>query len=690
MYNKKYIFFVFVILIIISTSLYSENILSESNITGNTGFLFFIGVFFVGLALNLTPCVYPMMTITLSIFCGQDQNGKISVIIKALSYVLGIATMYSVLGVIAALTGSLFGSIMQSGIVLVSIGILFLLLSLSMFGLYELRLPSKFMSKLGARQTAGFIGTYISGLMVGIFAAPCIGPPIIGLLAYVGHKADPVFGFFAFFILSLGLGLPYLLLGVFSGLINKMPKSGMWMIWVKKLLGFILVSVGLFYISLYFYPPLIFHLIPLTFIIGGIYLGFIDRSDKYSKTFILIKKIIGLLLIIGSIIFFITGRIDSFEWKKYNVDEINLLKNKNENVIIYFSADWCIPCIELDRRTFTSQRIMNKMNNWSAYKVDLTNFNSPESEEIRQKYSISGVPTIIFIDSNGNEIRNERIVGFISEDDLFIKLENVKKIIDSKIDLSQIETSFSKSEPSNAFLISDVKWIRPGKSFNIGVLFLMNDDWYTYWKNPGDAGLKADINWNLPNGFTIEDKSWPIPKRYDNPPFASFGHAPKLLLFHKVNVPSDLQIGEKIKFEASVFWLVCKDICLSQDAEIVLELDVRDEPLVNSEWIDIFNHTKNSFPVQDDSWKFSAIADNNQITLKLVPPKNITLEILNKSDFFPSQEGLVKTEKVDWIKSEDSFVLNMLREPPINEVKYFNGVLVLHYLNKAIIVECEL
>src|SRR5699024_1815577 len=244
----------------------------------------FFSIFLIGLALNLTPCVYPIMSVTVSLFGGNESKSSVSTastFSKALVYVLGIVFMYSALGVMAAFTGELFGSWLQSPWVLAGIGILIFLLSLSMFGLYELQPPAWMMQKLGkTQQTSGYIGHFLSGLLVGVFAAPCIGPPIIALLAFVGAQGSPVFGFFAFFVMALGLGLPYLILGTFSGLLTKMPKSGVWMIWVKKVFGVVLIGVALFYLALAFAPAYSMYVVLATVIVGGIYLGFIERSGN--------------------------------------------------------------------------------------------------------------------------------------------------------------------------------------------------------------------------------------------------------------------------------------------------------------------------------------------------------------------------------------------------------------------------
>ncbi len=385
----------------------------------------FGAIFLIGLALNLTPCVYPMLTVTVSVFGAQTDSNTLRVFFRALVYVLGIATMYSVLGVAAALSGGLFGGILQSTWVMIGIGTLFFLLALSLFGLYEIQLPYWLTSRLGGTHTAGILGIYVSGLVVGIFAAPCIGPPIIALLALVGQKADPLFGFAAFFILSLGLGLPYLILGTFSGLLSKLPKSGAWMDWVKKLMGIVLIGVGFFYISLAVNPQYIYILIPITLVIGGVYLAFIERSRTGRKVFPWVKRLVGTAAVAGGILFYLAGQKPAIEWEAYSAERLTSAREAGDPAILYFSASWCIPCLELDRLTFTDQEVIDRMSSMMLLKVDLTNFDSPSSQELRTTYNIAGVPTIVFLGGNGEEIESIRIVGFIPASDLLQRVETL-------------------------------------------------------------------------------------------------------------------------------------------------------------------------------------------------------------------------------------------------------------------------
>lgn len=387
--------------------------------------LAFGAIFLIGLALNLTPCVYPMLSVTVSIFGAQTDQRTGVIFSKALTYVLGIATMYSVLGVAAAFTGGLFGAWLQSPIVLATIGILFFLLALSMFGLYELQPPYWLTSKLGAGQSTGFIGTYFSGLVVGVFAAPCIGPPIIALLTFVGTQGDPMFGFMSFFVLSLGLGLPYLILGTFTGLMQNLPKSGEWMNWVKKVFGIVLIALAVFYVGLAFFPQYNLHILAATLILGGIYLGFIERTGSEKKVFPWVKRAVGTAGVVVGALFIMNLQQEGIQWEDYAEDKVDQAREEGRTVVMDFYADWCIPCLELERVTFTDNQVIDATEEMVRLKVDLTNFESPEAEELRRRYEIAGVPTIVFLGPDGEEVEEARVVGFLNPKQFLQRIEKV-------------------------------------------------------------------------------------------------------------------------------------------------------------------------------------------------------------------------------------------------------------------------
>lgn len=394
---------------------------SVDSIFSGSLFLSFILIFISGLALNLTPCVYPLIPITLGYFGGQSESKTSKLFLLSLLYVLGMAITYSLIGVITALSGSMFGALLQNPLVLIGIALVLLVLSLSMFGLYELQLPASWMAKLGAARS-GYFGALFMGLTMGIIAAPCIGPFVVGLLTFVGAKGDPILGFFVFFVLALGLGFPYIFLGVFSGKIKSLPRSGEWMIGVKKLFGFILIGM-----AIYFLLPLIpiairGIVLPSYMILSALYLLIFDKIGENVKAYRFTKFAILFVVIIVGLWLLIPSQKESIKWEEVNDDQIILLNGKP--TIIDFFADWCVPCKELDAMTFTNPEVIAESKRFNTYKVDLTKSGDESTKKVIKKYRIVGVPTIIFYNSNGEEVK--RITSFIDKKEFLEIMKTVE------------------------------------------------------------------------------------------------------------------------------------------------------------------------------------------------------------------------------------------------------------------------
>lgn len=395
-------------------------------------FLTFILVFLAGLALNLTPCVYPLIPITISFFGGQAEGKKGHLVKNAIIYVVGMAITYSILGVLASLTGSLFGSALQNPIVLIVIAIILVGLALSMFNLYEIRVPT-FLTNFAGGAKKGYFGTLFMGLTVGIIAAPCIGPFVLALLTFVGERGDILLGFGMFFTLAIGLGIPFVFLAIFSGSLNKIPRSGAWMVWVRNIFGFVLIAMGIYFLQPLFPNHLAYSLtLALTMLIGGIYMAWIEPTKTPGILFPLIRNLIGLIFFILALIFSTNGiqvyldnkfndilnsanlaeRYDQIQWFTYSEERLIEASQSNKPVMIDFYADWCIPCKELDKFTFSAPQVIEKSKKFIMLKVDLTKGN----DHIRKKFNIKGVPTLVFLKSNGNELKNLRITGFIESE----------------------------------------------------------------------------------------------------------------------------------------------------------------------------------------------------------------------------------------------------------------------------------
>ncbi|MGD2294959.1 MAG: protein-disulfide reductase DsbD [Candidatus Aminicenantes bacterium] len=411
-------------------------------------FLTFILVFFGGLALNLTPCVYPIIPITIGYFGGQAEGRKGGIVAHALLYVLGMAATYSTLGVMAALTGSLFGAALQNPFVLIGIAVILIALALSMFNLYEFRLPY-FLTRMTGGSKKGYFGTLFMGLTVGFVAAPCIGPFVLGLLTYVGEKGNIFLGFFMFFVLALGLGLPFLFLAIFSGSVNRLPKSGAWMVWVRTIFGFILVAMAVYFLGPLFPNVLVYNLaMALTLLVGGIYMAWIEPTKLEGRVFSLLRNSVGILFFVVALVFAVSGiqsyidekvnatameaglsaRADTIHWSAYT--DAGLAKGASESkpVFVDFYADWCIPCKEMDLTTFVDPEVVEKSRDFIMLKMDLTRSANPFVKRVEKQYRVRGVPTYVFLKPDGTEIEELRTVGYVKADTFVSLMERAVEL----------------------------------------------------------------------------------------------------------------------------------------------------------------------------------------------------------------------------------------------------------------------
>jgi len=387
-------------------------------------FLTFILIFLGGLGLNLTPCIYPLIPVTLSYFGGQAVGKKNKTLLLALLYVLGMALVNSLLGTLAALSGSLLGSVMTNPIVLIVIAVILVTLALSMFGLYEIGVPNSLM-KLAGGSRSGYLGALFMGLTMGIVAAPCIGPFVIGLLTYVASIGKPFIGFLMFFTLSLGLGLPFIVLAFFAAQLDRLPRSGEWMVGIRQIFGFLLIGMALYFIKPLLPAGLASIIIWLYVIASGIYLILFSKSGNNVRTFVFIKNLLAIVAIISGTWFLKSEKAERIEiqWQTYSPQDFDLALEEKRPILLDFYADWCIPCKELDQYTFSNPEIVRLSQNFALFKIDLTGNVTPEIQTLVEKYDIKGVPTIIFINRDGREIEDLRLLGFENADS-FIRRMN--------------------------------------------------------------------------------------------------------------------------------------------------------------------------------------------------------------------------------------------------------------------------
>lgn len=393
----------------------------------NSIFVELAGYFLGGLALNFTPCVYPMLSVTVSVFSNQKTASAGQSFSRALAYVLGMAAMYSSLGVTAALTGSFFGSWLQDRRVLIVLAALIAGLAMSLFGFWRFELPASWLSRLGRSRT-GYAGLFVSGLVVGLFASPCIGPPVVALLAKVGARQSVSYGFVSFFALSMGLGFPYLLLGTFSHWTSRIPKSGVWLVWIERVFGWVLLGFAGYYLLSAVYPAGLRWLLPASLLGAGLHLGFGMREDGGAGFLKILRRILAGALVGGALIrvsFMLAPQPQALVWTPYSEAAFSRAAASGKPTVVDFYADWCLPCHEMEELTFKNLRVVETLNGFNRLRADYTTQEDPELLALAERYGVQGLPALLFFDKKGKHHPDWDRMGFQSAEKLLPLLKQI-------------------------------------------------------------------------------------------------------------------------------------------------------------------------------------------------------------------------------------------------------------------------
>lgn len=403
--------------------------------------LAFLSVFVAGILTSFTPCIFPMLPITISILgYHADKNSRFKNFSRALAYVLGIALTYSTLGVVAAMTGSLFGSMLTNKYVLAGLVVLFFAMALSMWGAYEIQAPAFIRNRLGTGKSKGLGGAFVMGLVAGIVASPCVGPVLVSILTYVSTTKDIVLGFSLLFTFAMGLGLIFIIIGLFSSALKLLPKSGIWMETIKFVLGAGMWGAALYYSQFIFSDRWWVALIALSFVGLSVWKGaFNFKNKKY-----VLRSFLLAIFVFSSAVFVVSvfkpeyihtnlykdvpniKTSSSLNWAAYSEELLLEAQKQQKPIMLDFYAEWCGACHELAAKTFSTEEFHELSKQFLLVKFDATE----DNEQIRavlKKYDVKGLPTVIFINRNGDVRKDLTFTQFLTMDELRPKLQEAVK-----------------------------------------------------------------------------------------------------------------------------------------------------------------------------------------------------------------------------------------------------------------------
>jgi len=403
--------------------------------------------FFVfGILLSLTPCVFPMIPIISGVIIshGHGLSTKKAFLLSVV-YVLAMAVAYTIAGVLAGLFGSNLQAALQTPWVIYSFSGIFVLLALSMFGFYELKLPDSLVAKVSANsQRGGYIGIAIMGFLSALIVGPCVAAPLAGALVYIGQTGDALLGGAALFSMSIGMGIPLIVVGVSAG--KFMPRPGAWMSMVSAIFGMMMLGVAIWMLEKILDPSTTMLLYALLGLACSLYLGAFQSEGH------IFKRSVSIVLFIYSVALFIgflagsssmsrplgflhastTTALIAQEPKELefevirSIEELNsaLAKNKGKKIMLDFSAEWCVACKEFEEITFIDAKVKEKMSEFILIRADVTD-NGEDAQELSHEYGVYGPPAILFFNEKSELQKSKTVVGFMEPDEFLLQLGKI-------------------------------------------------------------------------------------------------------------------------------------------------------------------------------------------------------------------------------------------------------------------------
>lgn len=415
---------------------------------GFWGYILAFGLAFgTGFLLSFSPCTYPMIPITVSIFAGQAR-GPGRGFFLSLIYVLTMAVIYGIMGVIVASVGGVFGAWLAHPVVVALIVLIFVIFSLSMFGLYELQVPEGLRNKMASKGGGeGIGGVIILGAIAALVVSPCVGPFVAGIMLYVATTGSALLGFAVLFTFALGLGTLFVLIGTFSSSIQALPRAGTWMESVKKFFGFVLLLMALYFLRTLVSIELLALLAGLLFLGAGVFGGGFDRLTSESGFFPRLKKafgvlcaIIGIYLLLGYLAFSgliwpplqlsggvgaSTQQIEKIPWNTDLNQSLASARTEGKPVLIDTWATWCANCHKLDKYTWSSDAVAAEAARFVPVKLQLETNDAPQTQEFLKLFALKqySLPTIILMDSGGRV--RDIIFGYVDAEEMLARMRTV-------------------------------------------------------------------------------------------------------------------------------------------------------------------------------------------------------------------------------------------------------------------------
>ncbi len=405
--------------------------------------LFVLITFFgFGLLLSLTPCIFPMIPILSSIIVGASQKESMTAsrgFFLSLVYVLSMSVAYTIAGVIAGVFGANLQVALQNPYVLVAFALIFVALAFSMFGYFEIKLPQSIQSKLNkttdGKEKQGIAGIAIMGFLSALIVGPCVAPPLAGALVYIGQTGDALLGGLALFVMSLGMGVPLLLIGLGAG--KFMPKPGGWMEGITRIFGIVMLGVAIWLLDRVLDASVIIYLWAILLLGSAVYLKIYKHILAQLITVVIF--LLGVILFVGAVSgatnplnplekftssTTVQSSSEKLVFKKIkNIEELNqAIKESDKPVLLDFWASWCVACKEFEEITFTDGDVIKKLQNFTLLQADVT-ANNDEDKALQKMFGIVGPPGIIFWDKNKNEVKSSKIVGYKNPKD-FLEIIN--------------------------------------------------------------------------------------------------------------------------------------------------------------------------------------------------------------------------------------------------------------------------